>query len=152
MNKFLIVPNPKGAYVTSTGIPVDIVPAEHGRDYADETAFASAFNLTAKDAYAQKQTALAKLQKEFEADLAKGYTNKDLGFTIAIEDGDRQQFNDLEQHLTRKAAADDESVTLKAIDGNLHQITRGQFRQLLICAGDYYLSLWSTLQQQKAAL
>ncbi|XHR27598.1 MAG: hypothetical protein ACFUZC_16860 [Chthoniobacteraceae bacterium] len=131
---------------------MDITPSDHGKDYADESAFAAAFKLIPRDAYAVKQTALAKLQKEFEASLVKGYADKDLGFTIAIEDGDRQQFNDLEQHLTRKSAADDDPVTIKALDGNLHQITRGQFRQLLIRAGDYYLSLWGTLQQKKADL
>lgn len=150
--KFLIVPNPKGTYVTSAGFPVNIAPSEHGKDYADEATFATAFKLTTEDAYAQKQTALAKLQKEFEADLAKGYADKDLGVTIAIADGDRQQFNDLEQHLSRKAVADDEPVTIKLLDGSLHQITRGQFHQLLIRAGDYYLSLWSTLQQKKSTL
>jgi hypothetical protein len=150
--KFLITHNPKGAYMTPNGTSVDITPSDHGKDYADEATFAATFNLMARDAYAQKQTALAKLQKEFEADLAKGYADKELGLTIAIGDGDRQQFNDLEQHLTRKSAADDAPVTIKAIDGSLHQITRGQFRQLLIRAGDYYLSLWGTLQQKKAVL
>jgi hypothetical protein len=150
--KFLITPNSKGAYMTPNGTPVDIAPSDHGKEYADEAAFSAAFKLTARDAYAQKQTALAKLQKEFESDLAKGYADKELGITIAIGDADRQQFNDLEQHLTRKSAADDASVTIKALDGNLHQITRGQFRELLIRAGDYYLSLWNTLQQKKADL
>lgn len=138
--------------MTGAGIPVDIVPAEHGKDYADETAFASAFKLVTRDAYAAKQTALSKLQRQFEADLAKGYTDKEPGITIAIGDGDRQQFNDLEQHLTRKAVADDQLVAIKLLDGSLHQVTRGQFHQLLICAGDYYLSLWSNLQQKKSAL
>ena len=138
--------------MTPKGTPVDIAPSDHGKDYADEASFAAAFKLTAKDAYAAKQTAVAKLQKEFESDLAKGYADKELGITIAIEDGDRQQFNDMEQHLTRKSASDDAPVTIKALDGSLHQITRAQFRQLLIRAGDYYLSLWGTLQQKKAAL
>jgi hypothetical protein len=150
--KFLIIPNSKGTYVTPAGIPVDVVASEHGKDYADEPAFASAFKLIARDAYAKKQTALAKLQKEFEADLAKGYTDKELGITIAIEDGDRQQFNDLEQHLTRKVVADDQPVAIKLLNGSLRQITRSQFHQLLIRAGDYYLSLWGSLQQKKAAL
>ncbi|XHR30427.1 MAG: hypothetical protein ACFUZC_07660 [Chthoniobacteraceae bacterium] len=152
MKKYLIVPNLKGAYVTSTGVPVDIAASDHGKDYADEAAFAAAFNLTTKDAYAAKQTALAKLQKDFEADLAKGYVDKELGITIAIGDSDRQQFNDLEQHLIRKAVPDNQAVTIKALDGSLHQITRVQFHELLIRAGDYYLSLWGTLQQKKAAL
>jgi hypothetical protein len=150
--KFLINPNPKGTYMTTSGLSVDVIPSDHGRDYADEAAFAAAFKLTARDAYAQKQTALAKLQKEFESDLAKGYADKELGITIAIGDGDRQQFNDLEQHLTRKAVADDQPVAIKLLDGSPHQITRGQFHQLLIRAGDCYLSLWSNLQQKKAAL
>ena len=150
--KFLITPNPKGAYVTFAGISVDITASDHGKDYADEAAFATAFKLTTRAAYAEKQTAQAKLQKEFEADLAKGYADKELGITIAIADGDRQQFNDLEQHFTRKAVPDDQPVTIKLLDGSLHQITRGQFHELLILAGDYYLSLWSTLQQKKAAL
>lgn len=150
--KFLITPNPKGAYMTPNGTPVNITPSDHGKDYADEATFAATFKLTARDVYAQRQTTLAKLQKEFESDLAKGYADKELGITIAIEDADRQQFNDLEQHLTRKSTVDDDPVTIKALDGNLHQITRGQFRQLLIRAGDYYLSLWGTLQQKKAAL
>jgi len=46
----------------------------------------------------------------------------------------------------------DQPVTIKLLDGSLHLITRGQFHELLILAGDYYLSLWSTLQQKKAAL
>jgi len=103
--KFLIVPNPKGAYVTPAGVPVDIQSSEHGKDYADENAFAVAFKLTTKDAFAARQTAQSKLQREFEADLAKGYADKDLGVNIAIGDGDRQQFNDLEQHLARKAVS-----------------------------------------------
>ena len=150
--KYLITPTPKGAYMTGAGVPVDIVPTEHGKDYADEAAFASAFKLMARGAYAQKQTALANLQKEFVAYLAKGYADKDLCITIAIADGDRQQFNDLEQHLTRKAVADEQPVGIKLLDGSLHQLTRGQFHQLLIRAGDYYLSLWSNLQQKKSAL
>lgn len=150
--KFLITPNPKGAYITPNGTSIDITSSDHGKDYADEAAFAAAFKLMARDAYAQKQTATAKLQKEFESDLAKGYADKELGFTIAIEDVDRRQFNDLEQHLVRKAVPDDQPVTIKLLDSGLHQITRGQFRQLLIRAGDYYLSLWSALQQKKAAL
>ena len=150
--KFLIVPDPKGSYVTPTGVPVDIQSSEHGKDYADEAAFSTAFKLTAKDAFAARQTALAKLQKEFEADLAKGFVDKDLGITIAIGDGDRQQFNDLEQHLSRKVVPDGQPITIKLLDGSLHQITRGQFHQLLIRAGDYYLSLWSNLQQKKIAL
>ena len=150
--KYLITPTPKGAYMTVAGVPVDIVPAEHGKDYADETAFASAFKLVTRDAYAAKQTALAKLQRQFEVDLAKGYKDEELGITIAITDGDRQQFNDLEQHLIRKSVADEQPVGIKLLDGSLHQLTRGQFHQLLIRAGDYYLSLWSNLQQKKSAL
>ncbi|XHR30518.1 MAG: hypothetical protein ACFUZC_08135 [Chthoniobacteraceae bacterium] len=150
--KFLITPNSKGAYMTAGGIPVDIVSSDHGKDYADEAAFAAAFKLTAKDAYTKMQTALTKLQKEFETDLAKGYADKELGLTIAIEDGDRQQFNDLEQHLVRKAVSDDQTMTIKLLDGSLYQITRGQFHQLLIRAGDYYLSLWNTMQQKKSVL
>ena len=150
--KFLIIPNPKGSYVTPAGVPVDVVASEHGKDYADEGAFSAAFKLTARVAYAEKQIARAKLQKEFEADLAKGYSDKELGISIAIGDGDRQQFNDLEQHLARKAVPDDQPVTIKLLDGSLRQITRVQFHELLIHAGDYYLSLWSSLQQKKAAL
>jgi hypothetical protein len=150
--KFLILPNPKGAYVTPAGVPVDVAASEHGKDYADEAAFAAAFKLTARVAYAERQTALAKLQKEFEADLAKGYSDKELGVAIAISDADRQQFNDLEQHLTRKSVADDQPVAIKLLDGSLRQITRCQFHQLIIRAGDYYLSQWSSLQQKKAAL
>ena len=130
-----------------------MIPSKpHGKDYADEAAFATAFKLTARAAYAEKQTALAKLQRKFEADLVKGYADKELGISIAIGDADRQQFNDLEQHLTRKSVADDQPVAIKLLDGSLRQITRGQFHQLLIRAGDYYLSLWSSLQQKKAAL
>ncbi len=150
--KYLIIPSPNGVYVTSAGIPVNILPSEHGREYADEATFATAFKLMPKDTYAAKQTALAKLQKDFETDLSKGYADTELGITIAIEDGDRQQFNDLEQHLTRKAAPDDQLVTIKALGGSLNQISRGQFRQLMVRAGDYYIFLWSTLQQKKAAL
>ena len=137
--------------MTDTGNPVDIAPAEHGKDYSDEAAFAAAFKLTAKDAYAAKQTALAKLEKDFEADLSKGYADKELGIVIAIGDGDRQQFNDLEQHLTRKAVPDDQPVTIKLLDGSLHQVTRGQFHQLVIRAGDYYLSRWNDRQQKMIA-
>ena len=149
--KFLIVPNQKGSYVTPTGVPVDIQSSEHGKDYADESAFATAFKLTAKDVFAARQTTLGKLQRDFESDLAKGYADKDLGITIAIGDGDRQQFNDLEQHLSRKAVPDNQLIIIKLLDGSLHQITRGQFHQLLIRAGDYYLTLWSNLQQKKIA-
>ena len=150
--KFLITPAPKGAYMTDAGTAVDITPAEHGKDYADEVAFATAFKLLPRAAYAAKQTALAGLQKKFEDDLAKGYHDTALGITIAIEDADRRQFNDLETHLTRKAVPDDFQITIKLLDGALHALTCADFRQLIIRAGDYYLALWTDLQQKKAAL
>lgn len=150
--KFLITPNSKGAYMTEAGNPVDITPAEHGKDYADEATFAAAFKLTLRAAYAARQTALAKLQHTFDENLAKGYHDTVLGITIAIEDADRRQFNDLDTHLTRKGTPDDATITIKLLDGTLHTLTCADFHQLIIRAGDYYLSLWSDLQQQKAAL
>ena len=150
--KFLITPAPKGAYMTETGNPVDIQPADHGKDYVDEVAFAAAFNLLPRAAYAAKQTALAGLQKKFDDDLAKGYHDSALGITIAIEDADRRQFNDLDTHLTRKGVADDFQITIKILDGTLHALTCADFHQLIIRAGDYYLALWTDLQQSKAAL
>ena len=150
--KFLITPAPKGAYMTATGTSVDIAPAEPGKDYADETAFAAAFNLLTRAAYATRQTALAKLQEEFDEDLAKGYHDTALGITIAIEDADRRQFNDLDTHLTRKGEPGDFQITIKLLDGMLHSITCADFHQQIIRAGDYYLALWTDLQQKKAAL
>ena len=150
--KFLITPAPKGAYMIETGNPVDIQPAEHGKDYADEAAFTAAFKLLPREAYAARQTALAKLQQKFDDDLAKGYHDTALGITIAIEDADRRQFNDLDTHLGRKGAPDDATITIKLLDGSLHLLTRGEFHELLIHAGDYYLALWTDLQQKKAAL
>ena len=138
--------------MTEIGNPVDIQPANHGKDYADEAAFAAAFKLLPRAAYAAKQTAVAKLQKEFEAALTKGYHDTALGITIAIEDTDRQQFNDLDTHLARKGVPDDAAITIKLLDGSLHPLTRGEFHQLLIRAGDYYLGLWTDLQQKKAVL
>ncbi len=150
--KFLITPAPKGAYMTTTGAPVDILPTEHGKDYADESAFAAAFRLVPREAYAARQTGQYKLQQKFDADLRKGYHDTALNIIIAIEDADRRQFNDLELHLVRKAVPDDQSISIKLFDGSLHHITRVQFHELLIRAGDYYLSLWSALQQKKSAL
>jgi hypothetical protein len=150
--KYLITPNPNGTYMTNSGAPVDIAVAEHGKDYADEAAFAAAFKLVPREAYAARQTALAKLQHTFDEDLAKGYRDATLGISIAIEDADRQQFNDLDAHLTRKAAPNDQPVTIKLLDGTIHTLTCADFHQLIIRAGDYYLALWSALQQKKAAL
>ena len=150
--KFLITPTPKGVYMTDAGNPVDITPADHGKDYADEAAFAAAFKLRSREAHAARQTALAKLQKEFEAALAKGYHDATFGITMAIEDADRRQFNDLDTHLARKGVGDDATITIKLLDGSLHPLTRGEFHELLIRAGDYYLALWTDLQQKKAAL
>ena len=149
--KFLITPAPKGAYMTDAGNSVDITQAEHGKDYADEAVFAAAFNLLPRAAYATRQTALAKLQQKFDEDLAKGYHDTALGITIAIEDADRRQFNDLDTHLSRKGAGDDATITIKLLDGTLHALTCADFHQLIIRAGDYYLALWTDLQQKKAA-
>jgi hypothetical protein len=149
--KFLITSNPKGAYITEAGNPVDITPAEHGKDYADEAAFASAFKLLPREVYAARQSALAELQRKFEGALAKGYHDVELGVTIAIGDVDRRQFNDLDTHLARKGVPDDAPITIKLLDGSLHLLTRGEFHSLLIHAGDYYLALWTDLQQKKAA-
>ncbi|XHR29796.1 MAG: hypothetical protein ACFUZC_04425 [Chthoniobacteraceae bacterium] len=150
--KFQITPAPKGAYMTDTGAPVDILPSEHGKDYADEVTFSAALKLTLRAAYAARQTDLAKLQQEFDENLAKGYHDATLGITIAIEDADRRQFNDLDTHLTRKGTMDNATITIKLMDGTLHTIAYGDFHQLIIRAGDYYLALWTALQQQKAAL
>jgi len=138
--------------MTANGTPVDIVPADHGKDYADEAAFAAAFKLMPRAAYAARQTALAKLQHTFDESLAKGYHDVALGITIAIEDADRWQFNDLDTHPTRKGAGDDFQITIKLLDGTLHTLTCADFHQLIIRAGDYYLALWSDLQQKNAAL
>ena len=150
--KFLITPAPKGAYMTDAGTAVNITPAEHGKDYADEAAFAAAFKLMRRETYAARQTALAKLQQKFDDDLAKGYRDTALDLTIAIEDADRRQFNDLDTHLARKGVPDEASITIRLLDGSLHQLTRGEFHQLIIRAGDYYLALWTDLQQKKAAV
>jgi len=150
--KFIITPAPKGAYMTATGVPVDITPAEHDKEYADETAFAAAFKLLPRAAFAARQTSLAKLQQKFDEDLAKGYHDTELGITIAIEDADRRQFNDLDTHLTRKCAPSDFQITIKMLDGTLHSLTCADFHQLIIRAGDYYLALWTDLQQKKALL
>ena len=150
--KFLITTAPKGAYMTEAGNPVDVTPAEHGKDYADEAAFAAAFKLLPRAAYAARQTALAKLQQKFEEGLAKGYRDTALGITIALEDADRRQFNDLDTHLTRKGASGGFQITIKLLDGTLHALTCADFHQLIIRAGDYYLALWIDLQQQKAVL
>jgi len=150
--KFLITPAPKGAYMTDAGNPVDITHAEHGKDYADEAAFAAAFKLLPRAAYAARQTALAGLQRKFEEDLAKGYHDTALGITIAMEDADRRQFNDLDTHLTRKGAPGDFQIAIKLLDGTLHSLTCADFHQLIIRAGDYYLALWTDLQQKKAPL
>ena len=150
--KFLITPAPKGAYMTKAGNPMDIQPAEHGKDYADEAAFVTAFKLVPREAYAARQTALAELQRKFEATMAKGYNDTALGVTIGIEDADHRQFNDLDTHLARKGAPGDASITIKLLDGSLHTLTRGEFHELLIRAGDYYLALWTDLQHKKSAL
>ena len=138
--------------MTEAGNPVNIQPSEHGKDYADEAAFAAAFKLLPRGAYAAQQTALAEFQRKFEAVIAKGYHDTALGITIAIEDTDRQQFNDLDTHLARKGTPDDAMITVKLLDGSLHPLARGEFHELLIRAGDYYLALWTDLQQKKAAL
>lgn len=150
--KFLITLAPKGAYMTDAGTAVDITPAEHGKDYADELAFAAAFKLLPSAAYAARQTAFAKLQTKFDDDLTKGYRDAALAITIAIEDADRRQFNDLDAHLARKGAPGDFQITIKLLNGTLHNLTCGDFHQLIIRAGDYYLALWTDLQQTKAAL
>lgn len=138
--------------MTANGTPVDIVPADHGKDYADEAAFAAAFKLMPRAACAARLTALAKFQHTFDESLSKGYHDVALGITIAIEDADRRQFNDLDTHLTRKGAGDDFQITIKLLDGTLHTLTCADFHQLIIRAGDYYLALWSDLQQKNAAL
>ena len=150
--KFLITPAPKGAYMTDAGNSVDITQAEHGKDSADEAAFAGAFKLLPRAAHAARQTALAGLQMKFDETLAKGYRDTALGITIAMEDADRRQFNDLDTHLARKGAPGDFQITIKLLDGTLHALTCADFHQLIIRAGDYYLALWTDLQQSKAAL
>ena len=138
--------------MTETSNPVDIQPADHGKDYVDEAAFAAAFKLLPRAAYAARQTALAGLQKKFDDALAKGYHDTILGITIAIEDADRRQFNDLDTHLTRKSTPSDFQITIKLLDGTLHNLACADFHQLIIRAGDYYLALWTDLQQKKATL
>ena len=150
--KFLITPAPKGAYMTANGAPVNIAPTEHGKNYADEAAFATAFKLVPRETYAARQTALAKLQGKFDVDLSKGYHDTALAITIAIEYADRRQFNDLDTHLARKCAPGDFQITIKLLDGTLHSITCAEFHELIIRAGDCYLALWTDLQQKKAAL
>ena len=80
------------------------------------------------------------------------YRDTALGITIAIEDADRRQFNDLDTHLTRKDAPGDFQITIKLLDGTLHTLTCADFHQLIIRAGDYHLALWTALQQKNAAL
>ena len=150
--KFLIQEDPKGAYTMPNGVPVNVVPADHGKDYADQAAFLSAFKIVTRDAYIATQTAISKAKAAFDAALKKGYSDTTLAISIAIEDEDRAQFDALETHLTRKAEPDDTVITIKLLDGTPHQLTCGQFRDLVIRAGDYYLSLWTSLQTTLAGI
>ena len=84
------------------------------------------------------------IEKQFQANISSGYADATTGITVSISDGDRQQFDLLDNHLKRAGAADTDDVTIADLNGQPHTLTVSEFRALLVRAGAYYLVLWET--------
>lgn len=150
--RYLVQPTAPGDYFTKGGATVSLVPAEHGKDYADEAAAAAALHLTVRALYVARQTKFAELQRAFDATIAAGFTDSGpvgTGGTYALDDDSRTSFHQLLGVMQASGAADDAAIGwgdaqhavngILDIAGGVHELTYGQYKAFLdrysICYG-----------------
>ena len=78
----------------------------------------------------------------FENAVAAGF-DTGLGFKMSLTDADRNQFTQLMTLLTTACEPDSQQVTFADIDGQVHIVTFGEFKQLIGAYGKYYHAIWS---------
>ena len=156
--KFSITPSAKGNYVTPSGAPVSVAPAEYGKDYADEAAFTAEFKLVPKALHDARETKLAALQKGYEDALQKGVAAG--GITLDASEKAQTDFNHLitllrevEELLPQDAReafrASEQTVTDAA--GALHQLSVSALRALIVGYGQSIYALRAALMEKVAA-
>jgi hypothetical protein len=100
------------------------------------------------------QASAVAVQKEahrvFNEKIILGYVTG-LGFNLGVQESDRSQFTQMLVLINSAQMAgfiDDSSIqTIADIDGELHDITTGQFKEIILGYGIYCKDLWDEMKQ-----
>ena len=160
--KFQITPNAKGRYVTSTGANVEIAACAHGKDYADEAAFAAALKLTSLALIAARERKANELQIAFEKQCGDGAEVSVLGHTFRLlcDDAGRSALDEFRSHeIARLAMAVDDAArtairaepfALRDVAGRFHAMSIGDAITVIISVGETYKTWWVSQAQKQA--
>lgn len=158
--KFQVIPSASGNYMTANGSTASIFPAQSGRDYADEAAFAAAMKLVPRDLYIARETKLNSLQSAFEKQCSAGATAN--GITLDLTTDSRATLDEFASHESRRlqVAADDaaraairaEMFALTDVHGVAHPMSIGDCLAVIVAAGEIYKEWWAALAQKRAAV
>lgn len=99
-----------------------------------------------------KADALLRVQSALDSAVASGYTDPTLSVTLLIDRDGRADLGSYRDHLTDKGVPEAATIPFFDITGAMRAATFGDYKALLIRAGDYYLGLRLKLGQLQAAI
>ena len=143
--KFSLASTHTGTHVTKSGRRVNIVPAESGKDYENETAFLSAMGIQPHALFVAKQSAISALEIAHEKSLRDGITPEGASFALPAEIEWQNKFTGMVTLLQTallaapNKAAKDAILAAPAVipdrKGEIHSLTNQELLALLSSYG-----------------